>query len=122
MSILLPAVIALRFFLLAYFFVGMPIQILLSISRGVAFNEANNRRFRIMGWVALTYVLIDLVAPFVLHALLRNWIPADFQPETNFAGSLVSHLFAFGSVAGLLLIGKAFRAGYALQSENALTV
>src|SRR5688572_5752123 len=66
-------------FLFVYFFIGLPIQILINISKGKAFNTKNILRFKIMAYILFAYALIITLAPFVLRFFFRNMIPTDFQ-------------------------------------------
>ncbi|HEX6426173.1 MAG TPA: hypothetical protein VF008_00755, partial [Niastella sp.] len=49
-----------------YFFLGLPILILISISKGRAFDDMNIRRFSIMARLMLAVALINVVLPYVL--------------------------------------------------------
>jgi len=66
-------------FLLAYFFVGFPIQILISISRGEAFSKENISRLNILFIFLVAYSFILTIAPFALHFFFRKVIPSDFH-------------------------------------------
>src|SRR5688500_1374284 len=60
---------------MAFIFFGLPVQILIDISRGKAFTKNNIRRFRIMAWVLLSYALLKTFAPYIVNLFYRRLIP-----------------------------------------------
>jgi Protein of unknown function (DUF2975) len=108
-------------FLLVYFFVGLPFQIIINISKGKAFTLKNIYRFKLMAVVLLIYGLMSIAAPYLFKLIYNNIIPEEFvlKPFTQTFFSYLPFLF---SSLGLFLISNAFQRGYNLQQENALTI
>jgi Protein of unknown function (DUF2975) len=108
-------------FLLVYFFVGLPFQIIINISKGKAFTLKNIYRFKLMAVVLLIYGLMSVAAPYLLKLIYNNIIPEEFALKP-FTQTFFSYLPFLLSSLGLFLISKAFQRGYNLQQENALTI
>ena len=108
-------------FLGIYIMVGLPLQILINISKGRAFTLQNIQRFNIMAIALLIAALTSIFTPYLLRLFYRSIIPDEFilKPflETSY-NQLSSLLLALG----VFLIGKAFKRGYTLQQENSLTI
>jgi hypothetical protein len=108
-------------FLIVYFFVGLPLQILINISKGKAFDESNTRRFTIMYRIALGTVLVYLVMPFILRLAFHKMIPHDFIRPAFWELLWGSKWLLLVTIV-LFLIGKAFQKGNSLQREQDLTI
>lgn len=104
-----------------YFFLGIPVQVLLNISRGQAFDENNVRYFNIIARLFFVLGLLYLFGPYIMDVFLRNIIPADFKrpPFTEGLGT-VCWLFVL-SIA-VFITGKAFQKGNNMQKEQDLTI
>lgn len=104
-----------------YFFIGIPVQVLLNISRGQAFDENNVRYFNIIARLFFVLGLLYLFGPYIMDLFLRSIIPADFKrpPLTDGLGK-ICWLFVL-SIA-VYITGKAFQKGNTLQKEQDLTI
>lgn len=104
-----------------YFFLGIPVQVLLNISRGLAFDENNVRYFNVIARLFFVLGVLYFVGPYILDLFLRFIIPADFKrpPFTEGLGS-VCWLFVL-SIA-VSITGKAFQKGNTMQKEQDLTI
>jgi hypothetical protein len=91
-----------------YFFLGIPIQVLLNISRGLAFDENNVRYFRVIG-------------PYVTDLFLSIIVPADFK-RAPFTEGLSTPCWLFVLSIAVLITGKAFQKGNTMQKEQDLTI
>lgn len=104
-----------------YFFLGFPLQILINISRGRAFDDKNVRRLNLMALVLLILTLGSILSPYILRLCFWKMIPNDFI----FPGiwSKVNDRFElFIAVVVLFITGKAFQKGNKLQKEQDLTI
>jgi hypothetical protein len=108
-------------FIFVYFFIGLPVQILINISKGNAFNVKNIIRLKTMAYIMFAYALLSTLAPFTLHLIFRKIIPDDFQ-QKSFSRILISNLYLFFIAIVIFIIRKAFNRGYKLQQEQDLTV
>jgi Protein of unknown function (DUF2975) len=108
-------------FLFVYIFIGLPFQIIINISKGQAFTLKNIYRFKLMAIVLLIYGLMAIAMPYLLKLFYNKIIPEDFALKP-FTQTFFSYLPLLLSALGLLLISKAFKRGYKLQQENALTI
>ncbi len=104
----------------AYIIFGLPVSILLSISKGKAFTLRNIRDMKIVYRFLLILGLVKSVYPY-----LEEWIFASYiEGYIPMAGlnSFISALPLLLSGAGVFLICKAFQKGYKLQQEEDFTV
>jgi len=108
-------------FLLVYILLGLPIQILINISRGKAFIKKNIQMFRQMSVALFIYSLLAIFFPYLLRVLFWKTIPDDFILPRIWE-SVFNNLYTVLVAVGLFLIGKAFQKGYMLQEEQDLTV
>lgn len=108
-------------FVLIYFIVGLPIQILINISKGKAFIKKNIYYLRLMTLVCLAVLIIRIFAPAVLRLYYSNMIPEDFSvaPLTK---EIVDNLILFFVTLIFFFSSKAFQKGYQLQKEQDLTI
>jgi hypothetical protein len=104
-----------------YFFLGIPVQVLLNISRGLAFDENNVRYFNVIARLFFVLGLLYFFGPYILDLFLRFIVPADFKrpPISERLGS-VCWLFVL-SIA-VYITGKAFQKGNTMQKEQDLTI
>jgi hypothetical protein len=104
-----------------YFFIGIPVQVLLNISRGQAFDENNVRYFNIIARLFFVLGLLYLFGPYIMDLFLRSIIPADFKrPPLRDGLGKICWLFVL-SIA-VYITGKAFQKGNTLQKEQDLTI
>jgi hypothetical protein len=108
-------------FLIVYLFVGLPLQILINISKGKAFDERNIHRFTIMYRIMLTTIVLYLVIPYLLWLGFHKMIPDDFY-RPGFRQSLWDCKWLILVTIVLFLIRKAFQKGNSLQREQDLTI
>jgi Protein of unknown function (DUF2975) len=101
--------------------IGLPIQILVSISKGQAFTLKNISRLRAIAVFFLIYGLIIVSAPFILHLLLRNKIPDELQLMAGMM-TIVNNLIYFFIAAIVFILSVAFKRGYRLQQEQNLII
>jgi DUF2975 family protein len=104
-----------------YFFVGIPVQVLLNISRGLAFDENNVRYFRVIARLFFVSGLIYLFGPYILDLFLRMIVPADFK-RAPFTEGLSTPLWLFVLSITVFITGKAFQKGNTMQKEQDLTI
>jgi hypothetical protein len=74
-----------------------------------------------MALALFVYALASATVPYILRFIFRDLIPQEFMLE-SFGRVLLSQLSSFVAALGLYMISKAFRRGYKLQQENALTI
>ena len=106
---------------IAYIYLGLPIQVLLNISRGRPFTRQNNRAFKLMAGTLITLTLLYIFMPYFLHFFYKPKIPAELWLEPLWP-RIYSKLYLFLFAGVIFIIGKAFRKGYRLQEEEDLTV
>lgn len=115
------SLLILNIFLSIYFFIGSPIQILINISRGRAFTDKNINLLSGITIVTFIYASINIFAPHIFRLLFWKKIPQDFQ-LAPFFNNLMENLWPFFICIILFFITKAFKRGYKLQEEQALTI
>jgi len=106
---------------MAFIFFGLPVQILIDISRGKAFTKSNIRRFKIMAWVLFSYALFKTFAPYIINFFYQRLIPEELRLEP-IGYRIINILYLFLIAVALYIVGKAFQKGYSLQEEEELTV
>lgn len=104
-----------------YFFLGLPIQILVNISKGKAFDDRNIKRFSLMAKVLLGWGVFNMFSPYILRLLFGKMIPDDFILP-GFWQTLNDNLGLFILVLAIFITGKAFQKGNRLQKEQDLTI
>lgn len=104
-----------------YFFLGIPVQVLLNISRGLAFDENNVRYFNVIARLFFVLGLLYFVGPYILDLFLRIIIPADFK-RPPFTAGLGSVCWLFVLSIAVSITGKAFQKGNTMQKEQDLTI
>lgn len=104
-----------------YVFIGMPVQILLNISKGKAFTEKNIHMFRVMSIVLFISTIISIFGPYILHIVFYKLIPSEFKLPGMFP-TLINNLYLILIALILFFISRAFKKGYMLQKEQELTV
>jgi hypothetical protein len=104
-----------------YFFVGIPVQVLLNISRGLAFDENNVRYFRVIARLFFAFGLLYLFGPYILDLFLRFIVPADFK-RAPFTEGLSTPCWLFVLSIAVYITGKAFQKGNTMQKEQDLTI
>ena len=111
-------------FVMVLIFLGLPVQILIDISKGKAFTKANIKRFKVMSLAASIYIIFKIGIPYILNFIFRKSIPDEFELKVlGDDGSGITVLFfLILATVSLFLIGKAFQKGYNLQQEQDLTI
>lgn len=104
-----------------YFFVGIPVQVLLNISRGLAFDENNVRYFRVIARLFFVFGLLYLFGPYILNLFLRIIVPVDFK-RAPFTEGLSTPCWLFVLSIAVFITGKAFQKGNTMQKEQDLTI
>lgn len=115
------ALVIARILLVVYFFFGLPIQVLINISKGQAFTQKNIFHLRAMTYVMFIYACLSLFTPYILRLFFWRMIPSDFELG-SFWHALVNNLYLFIIAAILMMISVAFHRAHLLQRENELTV
>lgn len=121
LKIILPVFNYCLLFAALYFFLGLPIQILVNISKGKAFDERNIKRFTLMTQVLLCWGVLNMLSPYILRLLFGKMIPDDFTLP-GFWQMLNDNLGIFILVLAIFITGKAFQKGNRLQKEQDLTI
>lgn len=104
-----------------YFFIGLPIQILLNISRGKVFIVDNFKYINQICLALITATACTILLPMVLHLFFMNRIPVEIYPD-SFLTVLKNSFGLIIATVILMIIRKAFKKGYDLQNEQDLTV
>jgi hypothetical protein len=104
-----------------YFFIGIPVQVLLNISRGLAFDENNVRYFNVIARLFFVLGLMYLFGPYILDLFLRFIIPADFKRPPILEG-IWTVVWLFVLSIAVYITGKAFQKGNTMQKEQDLTI
>ncbi|HEV8272261.1 MAG TPA: DUF2975 domain-containing protein [Chitinophagaceae bacterium] len=117
----LAAFIFISIFFLIYIFIGLPIQILIDISKGKAFTKENIRRFKLMAYVLFVCTFLKVFSPYILNLFYRKIIPKEFQLEPVISAT-INNIYLFLIALVLFFVGKAFQKGYNLQQEQDLTI
>jgi Protein of unknown function (DUF2975) len=118
---ILKATIFLLIGIAFYFFIGLPLQILLNISRGKAFCLGNIKYLKQMIFVACIFYVLVFFSPYLFQLIFMDKIPTEIF-YNSFSKTLGRNIFSLLFIFMLFLIKKAFEKGYNLQEENALTV
>jgi len=108
-------------FFLIYIFIGLPIQVLIDISKGKAFTKENIRRFKLMAYVLFFCTFLKVFFPYILNFFYRKMIPDEFHLEP-LSSAIINNIYLFLIALVLFFVGKAFQKGYNLQEEEELTV
>ena len=106
---------------LAMFTVGLPVQILISISKGQAFTPKNIYRLRAIAIFFLVYGIIAVTAPYLLHFIFRHQIPYELQMRAGIL-AFMNQLIYFFIAAIVFILSVAFKNGYRLQQEQNLII
>lgn len=121
LNIIIPVFSFSLIFVALYFFLGLPIQILINISKGKAFDDRNFKRFFLMAQVLLYWGIIQILSAYILRFLFRKMIPDDFTLP-GFWSTLYDNCGLFILVLAIFITGKAFQKGNRLQKEQDLTI
>lgn len=120
-KILLKVMSVVTLFALIYFFLGLPIKILIRVAKGDAFNPANIRRFKLIGFGFIIIWALKLGFPYVLKLMFSGVIPSEFTLEPFLWSITRNPVILFLGIASLI-ISAAFKKGYNLQQDQALTI
>lgn len=119
LNILVPVLGYGLMFVSLYFFIGLPLQILVSISKGNAFNDKNIRRFNSMALVLLILGLGSALFPYIMRLCFS--VPDDFRLP-GFWSAIWDMIGLFIVALAIFIAGKAFQKGNKLQKEQDLTI
>lgn len=106
---------------LAMFTVGLPVQILISISKGQAFTPKNLYRLRAIAVFFLVYGVIAVTAPYLVHFIFRQQIPHELNMGAGIL-AFTNRLIYFFIAAIVFILSVAFKNGYRLQQEQNLII
>jgi hypothetical protein len=104
-----------------YLFIVLPLKVIYNISKGNAFTKTNISILNLLAWVIFVYQIFDTILPILLNWYYNSIIPEEFTSQsfyTHLGNNLNKYLWAIG----LFAIAKAFKRGYKLQQEQALTI
>jgi hypothetical protein len=121
LKIFILIVLFIFMFIFVYVLVGLPLQVLINISRGRAFTEKNIRSFTQMSGLLMFVFLVNSFALPVIRLIFNRKIPAEFEAP-DIPASMYDNILYFILAVVLFIIGRAFRKGYILQQEQELTV
>ena len=114
-------VILILFYLfMLYVTIGMPINLVLNISKGKVFLLKNIKALFFISFVLLGFFLWTITAPYLIALLLGQKIPSGFY--ISFTSLVLDHILYLLSGIAVLFIALAFRKGYTLQNEQDLTM
>lgn len=108
-------------FFAGYCLLGLPLLILINISKGKAFDDINIKRFAIMVQVLLGWMLVKILSPYILWLFYRKMIPDDFTLP-NFWQLLWDNGELFIIAVAIYITRMAFQKGNNLQKEQDLTI
>jgi hypothetical protein len=108
-------------FAFAYIFLGLPVQILINISKGKAFDDRNIRRFAIIAWAILVLGVFELLSPYMYRLLFWKTIPDDFTIP-GFWPNFWNYCWLIIVAIAAFITRKAFQKGNKLQKEQDLTI
>ena len=104
-----------------YFFFGLPIRLLINISKGLAFIERNIQILNQISAVALIISVVTIISPYIFRLMFWKIIPDDFKMQP-FLNRIIDNLPVLIMVLITFFIAKAFKKGYKLQYEQDLTI
>ncbi|MCY7293667.1 MAG: DUF2975 domain-containing protein [Ferruginibacter sp.] len=120
LKIFLAVIFGLTGFAMIYFFIGIPIQILLNISRGDAFSLININYLKEITKFTIALLILSPIISYLLPFILIENIYANFTLSTPDSILKICKYVFF--IFALVITRKAFIKGYNLEKENALTV
>lgn len=120
LEILLIIFLVIASIAIIYFYVGIPIQILVNISRGDAFSIININYLNAITKFTVALTLFSFIVPRLLKFILIKEFYSDFTVSNP--DGIVDFLKFIFFIVALILIRKAFIKGKNLQQENELTV
>ena len=109
------------FVIVFYIFVGLGFKIVISISKGQAFNLANILRFKIMSITLGVITIFSCLKPLLLKILFQNYLIKEFSLP-SFWSLFGENIFTFFFAIALFIVSQAFKRGYKLQQEQNLTI
>ncbi len=104
-----------------YFFLGLPFQVLLNISRGNAFCSDNIKYIKQTTYVSSFFYVLSVTLPYLFYLIFKHRIPEEIYHNT-FLTTLVNNFYGLLVILTLFMVKKAFQNGYNLQQEQDLTV
>lgn len=107
--------------LMYYLLIGSAIKIVVSISQGNAFTLANIKRFRMMGFAIVFYILGACFFPSILKLIFSKYLIQEFRLPV-LTNLFIENFFTLFFSVGLFITAQAFKRGYKLQQEQDLTI
>ncbi|MBK8785852.1 MAG: DUF2975 domain-containing protein [Chitinophagaceae bacterium] len=107
--------------LILYFFFGLPIRLLINISKGKAFTKRNIQMLNQVCLFAIIISFFTIVSPYIFRLLFWQHIPDDFKME-SLLNKIFDNLVVLFIAVITFIIAKAFKKGYTLQYEQDLTI
>lgn len=107
--------------LILYFFFGLPIRLLINISKGKAFTERNIQMLNQISLFAFIISFFTIVSPYIFRLIFWQHIPDDFRMEP-LLDKIFDNLIVLIIAVITFIIAKAFKKGYRLQYEQDLTI
>jgi hypothetical protein len=104
-----------------FFVLGLPLQMLISISRGKAFTESNIFRLRAIALFLVLYGCIKTFLPNLLRVFFGNMIPHELT-LASISASFFNDFIYYFLAAVVFVISLAFKKGFQLQHEQNLTI
>ena len=103
-----------------YFFLILPVKVILSISKGTPFDYKNIRRLSFTSYFLLLFPFILSAIKLIIHKVFLQKIPNEF----TFHLQLYFNSYFMFVIAGVIvfIIARAFKRGYNLQKEQELTI
>jgi hypothetical protein len=104
-----------------YFILGLPIQILIRISKGNAFSAINVKSLRLIAFFCFVYALTGSLSPHLFSFAFKSVIPDDFKlpPIIYYFYQYLSYFF---SAVMIFMLSIAFKKGHKLQQEQNLII
>ncbi len=107
--------------LILYFFFGLPIRLLINISKGRAFTERNIQMLNQISLFAFIISFFAILSPYIFRVIFWQFIPGDFKME-SILQKISDNLVVLIIAVITFIIAKAFKKGYILQYEQDLTI
>ncbi|MCX6210319.1 MAG: DUF2975 domain-containing protein [Bacteroidetes bacterium] len=113
--------VLLQFIYLVIIF-GIPLKIIINISKGNAFIQQNITYIKAIALAILIDTILSIIFPYIIHLYYSNLIPKEFVFNIPLWKSIIDKFYAFFLFAALLLLAKAFSKGKNLQTQSDLTI
>ena len=103
-----------------YFFLILPIKVILSISKGTPFDYKNIRRLSFIAYFLLLFPFLLSAIKLIIHQMFLQKIPKEFTFHLQLYFDSYFNFMLAGVV--VFIIARAFKRGYNLQKEQELTI